>query len=103
MKTEGEVWRNRDGEVYWLVAARSRKPLRENELSVLSDDVPDIPVFHVSCCRETGLLPYRRVPLPTRTLFESFHVIMQALTFLLLISLSGRCKQQARRRPCVAV
>ena len=52
----GEVWSNRDGEVYWLVAARSRKPLRENELSVLSDDVADIPVFHVSCCRETGLL-----------------------------------------------
>jgi hypothetical protein len=37
-KTEGEVWRNRDGEVYWLVAARSRKPPRENELSVLSDE-----------------------------------------------------------------
>lgn len=82
MKTEGEVRRNRDGEVYWLVAARSRKPLRENELSVLSDDVADIPVFHASCCRETGLLQYRRrVPLPACTLFESFHVIMQAFPF----------------------
>jgi hypothetical protein len=105
MNTEGEVWRNRDREVYWLVAARSRKPLRENELSVLSDDVADIPVFHVSCCRETGLLQYRRVPLPTYNLFESFHVIIQAFFLIAdnFVCLNGRCKQHTRRRPCVEV